>query len=292
MIRFQDEDQIHSLPVSQMGNYQEYLKRLPVPLRELENAPVRQHMFGNPFKLDKSRGMMIDEANDIDLVGSGGASPVRSPKRQTLETPPASPHRSKRRPGPLPRDFSVNRSFSPTPPSTPSQSPSPPPEPQMDVDETPKGSFIPIKNGSDHVHFPANQLLDGYEPAVRPDQPSISVIGDRSRVPPMIPNDVEFARADRDHDLDSKRTSPTPATYSNNNTNNAARISPPVINGDKYNNGSDANGDTVVANGPTTLRHAPPALHQNGKRIALTKDELELRRSILRLVKKPGKSKT
>lgn len=46
-------DYIHSMPVSQMGNYQEYLKRMPSPLREVESTPVRQHMFGNPFKIDK-----------------------------------------------------------------------------------------------------------------------------------------------------------------------------------------------------------------------------------------------
>jgi integrator complex subunit 6 len=46
-------DEAHSMPVSQMGNYQEYLKRIPAQLREIESAPVRQHMFGNPFKIDK-----------------------------------------------------------------------------------------------------------------------------------------------------------------------------------------------------------------------------------------------
>lgn len=46
-------EQLHSLPVSQMGNYQEYLKRMPTPLREIESTPVRQHMFGNPFKIEK-----------------------------------------------------------------------------------------------------------------------------------------------------------------------------------------------------------------------------------------------
>lgn len=46
---------MHSLPVGQMGNYQEYLKRFTPPLREIESIPVRQHMFGNPFKIDKVR---------------------------------------------------------------------------------------------------------------------------------------------------------------------------------------------------------------------------------------------
>ncbi|CAJ0968216.1 unnamed protein product [Ranitomeya imitator] len=50
----QDEDQIHSIPIVQMGNYQEYLRNIPSPLRELDaDQPKRLHTFGNPFKLDK-----------------------------------------------------------------------------------------------------------------------------------------------------------------------------------------------------------------------------------------------
>lgn len=48
-----DDDSLHSMPVAQMGNYQEYLKRMTPQLREIESTPVRQHMFGNPFKIDK-----------------------------------------------------------------------------------------------------------------------------------------------------------------------------------------------------------------------------------------------
>lgn len=48
-----DDDSLHSMPISQMGNYQDYLKRMTPQLREIESAPVRQHMFGNPFKIDK-----------------------------------------------------------------------------------------------------------------------------------------------------------------------------------------------------------------------------------------------
>ncbi|XP_053570796.1 integrator complex subunit 6 [Bombina bombina] len=61
----QDEDCLHSVPVSQMGNYQEYLKLLPSPLREIDpDQPKRLHTFGNPFKQDK-KGMMIDEADEF-----------------------------------------------------------------------------------------------------------------------------------------------------------------------------------------------------------------------------------
>lgn len=61
----QDQDQLHSIPIVQMGNYQEYLKNIPSPLRELDaDQPRRLHTFGNPFKLDK-KGMMIDEADEF-----------------------------------------------------------------------------------------------------------------------------------------------------------------------------------------------------------------------------------
>ncbi|VDO94882.1 unnamed protein product [Soboliphyme baturini] len=48
-------DELHDLPVAEMGNYQEYLKQMPPPLRDIEPPPVRQHAFGNPFKVDKAR---------------------------------------------------------------------------------------------------------------------------------------------------------------------------------------------------------------------------------------------
>lgn len=108
--RLQDAEQLHNLPVSQMGNYQEYLKRMPTPLREIESTPVRQHMFGNPFKIEKR--MMVDEA-DLDPA----ASQARGHKRPAAEAPGGP--RAKRRPGPLPRNFTRSRSSTPTPPSTP-----------------------------------------------------------------------------------------------------------------------------------------------------------------------------
>ncbi|XP_037075293.1 integrator complex subunit 6-like [Pollicipes pollicipes] len=97
LVRMQDQDQVHNMAVSQMGNYQDYLKRLPAPLREIETVPVRQHMFGNPFKIDKR--MMVDEA-DIDLLDkSGGVRPGKRPGE------PSGPGRGKqRRLGPPGRD--------------------------------------------------------------------------------------------------------------------------------------------------------------------------------------------
>ncbi|KAF7650397.1 hypothetical protein LDENG_00126520, partial [Lucifuga dentata] len=65
LIRGQDEDYLHSIPVAQMGNYQEYLKMMLSPLREIDpDQPKRLHTFGNPFKQDK-KAMVIDEADEF-----------------------------------------------------------------------------------------------------------------------------------------------------------------------------------------------------------------------------------
>ncbi|KAJ8255583.1 hypothetical protein COCON_G00194470 [Conger conger] len=65
VLRSQDQDQLHSVPIAQMGNYQDFLKQSLPPLREADgDQPKRLHTFGNPFKLDK-KGMMIDEADEF-----------------------------------------------------------------------------------------------------------------------------------------------------------------------------------------------------------------------------------
>jgi integrator complex subunit 6 len=53
----QDEDALHSVPIKEMSNYDEYPRpngQAP-PLREIDAQPVRQHVFGNPFKVNKVR---------------------------------------------------------------------------------------------------------------------------------------------------------------------------------------------------------------------------------------------
>ncbi|XP_012522215.2 integrator complex subunit 6 isoform X2 [Monomorium pharaonis] len=119
-----DDDYVHSMPLAQMGNYQEYLKRMTPPLREIESVPVRQHMFGNPFKIDKR--MMVDEA-DIDMVGatsstSKGGLKRTLPQSDSVGSSSPRPPPNKRKPGPIPKDVIVRRpSYSPTntPPSSP-----------------------------------------------------------------------------------------------------------------------------------------------------------------------------
>ena len=63
-----DEDTMHSIPIQDMGNYHEYLKNQAPPLREIENQLVRQHMFGNPFKLVSKDQKNMFGADEIDEV--------------------------------------------------------------------------------------------------------------------------------------------------------------------------------------------------------------------------------
>ncbi|KAJ4449233.1 hypothetical protein ANN_00630 [Periplaneta americana] len=147
-----DDDFAHSMPVSQMGNYQEYLKRMQPQLREIESAPVRQHMFGNPFKIDKR--MMVDEA-DMDPVGGGSGAHGSSgghrsgTKRGASQSnsDPSSPRLpSKRKPGPIPRHVVVKRPSSPSPPSSPLTSPnsSPCPSPVWFAQDPPPPLLTPV----------------------------------------------------------------------------------------------------------------------------------------------------
>jgi len=132
-----DSDTRHSLPIGQMGNYQDYLKKQPLPLRELESQPVRQHMFGNPFKINKNL-MMTDEVSgivdEVQLVGVSGPQGAggRGVKRSAEQGGASMLHPAppKRRKGALPKDFQFV-----SPSSSPSHSiehyPSPPPSPSV-----------------------------------------------------------------------------------------------------------------------------------------------------------------
>ncbi|ESO86410.1 hypothetical protein LOTGIDRAFT_179396 [Lottia gigantea] len=103
-----DEDQQHSIPVQQMGNYQEYLRKQPPPLRELENTPARLHTFGNPFKV-KSNEMKIDEADEAAVFGTSNNNQPKL-KRSVSESPPSSPGPRKRKPDDRPLEIVLDSS--------------------------------------------------------------------------------------------------------------------------------------------------------------------------------------
>uniref|UniRef100_A0A182VK59 VWFA domain-containing protein n=1 Tax=Anopheles merus TaxID=30066 RepID=A0A182VK59_ANOME len=108
------KDSGHCLPISDMGNYQEYLKNKETPLRELEPTNVRQHMFGNPYKKDKNM-VMVDEADLNDLApmkasGLPGPHPGSSHMKKSLEQGTVTRLTRKRKAGPIRKDYVFKRS--------------------------------------------------------------------------------------------------------------------------------------------------------------------------------------
>lgn len=60
-----------------MGNYQEYLKQVPSPLRELDpDQPRRLHTFGNPFKLDKKVTLQCSMIYNLFVVAVASLAKV------------------------------------------------------------------------------------------------------------------------------------------------------------------------------------------------------------------------
>lgn len=102
-INIYTKDAGHCLPISEMGNYQEYLKNKQSPLREIEPTNVRQHMFGNPYKKDKHM-VMVDEADLNDVA------PMRPPNPNTPMKKIESTNRArKRKAGPIRKDYIFRR---------------------------------------------------------------------------------------------------------------------------------------------------------------------------------------
>ncbi|CAL8357189.1 unnamed protein product [Merluccius merluccius] len=144
LIRGQDEDYLHSIPVAQMGNYQEYLKMMPSPLREIDpDQPKRLHTFGNPFKQDK-KAMMIDEADEFvagpqskKRANSGDSNSGAALKRRRSVSPLL------RRPqSPLHANHVAGK---PSPGSPSPQSPAKPPPQQKGADGS--SAVLPKSNG-------------------------------------------------------------------------------------------------------------------------------------------------
>jgi integrator complex subunit 6 len=101
-INLLSKDAGHSLPIAEMGNYQDYLKRREAPLRELEPTNVRQHMFGNPYKRDKHM-VMVDEADDITADPSSPNNKVPNANKKDIRMS------RKRKAGPIRKDFVYRR---------------------------------------------------------------------------------------------------------------------------------------------------------------------------------------
>ncbi|KAJ8865646.1 hypothetical protein PR048_033166 [Dryococelus australis] len=253
------DDFAHCMPVSQMGNYQEYVKRLPSPLREIESAPVRQHMFGNPFKIE--RRMMVDEA-DIDLVGSSSSGPGSSHrgsgKRLSQQGSDSSLRLpNKRKPGPIPKDFVVRR------PSSPAFSEEPP----VLVPELPPPVLEPICPDDEH------EMLDNgpSEP------PKLTMV-----------NGILDSEDDED-DVDGRRFSPSVGGSVNLHYSaepNIVSSSPPLV--PRLANHIEET-DKAVLNEIVT-NHLNHKVEFSKRELAkIKRHNLDIRARLYREVRKPGK---
>ena len=101
-----------------MGNYHDYIKNQTPPLRELETQMVRQHMFGNPFKLVSKEQKAMFGADEIDEVYEESAENLQQQKTQQQAIKRSADSMrtssSKRRgiKGPLSRRISYSRNYS------------------------------------------------------------------------------------------------------------------------------------------------------------------------------------
>ncbi|CAG9861724.1 unnamed protein product [Phyllotreta striolata] len=284
-----DQDSAHSLPISQMGNYQEYLKKQTPQLREIESAPVRQHMFGNPFKIDKR--MMVDEA-DIDLVGSPtGANRNNKRPNPAVDTITRLP--SKRKPGPLPKNYSFSR---------PSIDISAPPSPQR----SPLSSPVPWLNSIDKEiprfeDFPA--LINGVEGATSSpsasersrspsptnlphEQPSYSV-SETSFVYRSNCNSLNYTMANV---LDTTTTNSTGDFYSGISATDDKQISQILKEANLNHNSFSTN--SLVQHESKVIKVEKEVEEEKEDEKEIENRNLEIRENLNKLVRRPGKNYT
>ena len=111
----------HCIAVGQMGNYQEFVRRQPPPLRSIGNQPARINTFGNPFKVNKNL-LSVDEADEA--VNSPDAQFKAKPRNKPPDAGPVKaangsgsdgPVNKKRKAGPMSKEVSYRTLLSPIP---------------------------------------------------------------------------------------------------------------------------------------------------------------------------------
>jgi hypothetical protein len=238
--------------------------------------------------------MMIDET-DIDLVGSGGSSPSRAIKRSAndLQLGP----KQKRKPGPLPKDFSLQRPLSPytSPPPSPSAlSPSPstssspptlPPIPPPPPPPTPpplpqqiKDSVKSVTNGNSNLNRtkdtiqPINPITSSESPKpviiVAKDAP-IAALNQNSALTQSLPlsptksvSDIQLINHNsKTHESIESNTELTPKSepISTNNLNNNQNL---LVNQNNNNNNNISNNNT---NNNISVKSVPTFVPVNGR---------------------------
>ncbi|PVD18932.1 hypothetical protein C0Q70_21491 [Pomacea canaliculata] len=171
-----EQEESHSVPVQQMGNYQEQLKKQPPPLRPIDNQPIRLHTFGNPFKVNKQNMLMIDEAEDAVVFGN------QSPKRKIVDSQTSLGPGRKRKPGPLPRNVPYRVLASPvrTPPASPAWSMSDDNASVLSEDESPLSIVIDEDTDEEGSECASNHVTTPVSNHVISNHNHISRSGDES----------------------------------------------------------------------------------------------------------------
>jgi integrator complex subunit 6 len=113
-------DEFHSVSIQDMGNYHDYLKQQTQPLREVdETTLVRQHMFGNPFKLVSKDQKALFGTDEIDEVLEESTENLQQKNQQVQhyasKRSQSSFGRRKGVKGPLSRRISYSRGNSQSP---------------------------------------------------------------------------------------------------------------------------------------------------------------------------------
>ena len=320
-IRMHTDEQLHSLPIAQMGNYQEYLKKIQPSLRELEQQPVRQHMFGNPFKFDKKVQMMVDEA-DIDLVnnnngngaGNGTTNLNNNNGQKGIKRPINSNEFNqgrliKRRPGPLSKDFVLKRPGSPVV------------IPQQQINNQ---LITPNLNGINNI---SNNLNNGLVQQIRNDNKLSNQLNnqanntsidklenDSSSSNFMLTNNFSNKSPISQNSIDSYSDNSSNSSLSDSNDDSDLEtISPPVsilnlmnnLNSSSSINQLDNSNTTSVNNKQPTGLHllsvnskqaiinSPNANHLSSNLTAinlinLSNDDIQLKKLLFKIVRRPG----
>lgn len=284
-IKMHTDEQLHSLPIAQMGNYQEYLKKVQPSLRELEQQPVRQHMFGNPFKFDKKVQMMVDEA-DIDLMNSGGNV---NNGNKSLKRPPSELNQGgrliKRKPGPLPKDFVLKRPGSPALTTISSN--------QSNSSQTSSQSSNSTTNGltmADKLN--ANQSeMDG-ENCFILNRSNSSLINSKFNSSPALANSIDSLS---DHSLSSSNSSLNDLNDSDLESQAPISISTLMNNNNTTSPSiTDNNSNPMVTPKPLTGLHLLSkqssmitSLSTNSL-INLTDDDIQMKKLLFKQIRRPG----
>jgi hypothetical protein len=95
-----------------MGNYHDFLKSQTPPLRDIEAKMVREHMFGNPFKLVSREQKAMFGADEIDEILEESTENLHQHQQKVIQSQNNKKNARRRGlKGPLLRRISFSRNY-------------------------------------------------------------------------------------------------------------------------------------------------------------------------------------